>query len=85
MTVLGLFTGIVFAFTGGLTLLGSFFQSLADLDKYEAFYATGSLAMIGAVLYKIIQMLLSFSSALCSDETDEVSSQLYPNLYRKRT
>lgn len=70
VTVLSIFSGIVFTFSGGITLLGNLFPSLASVAEIRTVYLLGAAACLCAVvLYDIIYMLLSYTNRLCSSES----------------
>ena len=60
VTILSIFTAIVFAFTGGFTMLGSAFSSLAGITRNESVMLIIIVLIIGCILLDIIYFMLNF-------------------------
>lgn len=64
VTILSIFTAIVFAFTGGFTLLGNSFSNLANINRNESIMLISLVIIIGCLLLDIIYFLLNFIGKL---------------------
>lgn len=54
VTVLGIFTAVTFAFSGGFTLIGSAFSELSTVTYTTSFLLVALLSLLGMVLYNCI-------------------------------
>lgn len=61
IAVLSIFAGVVFAFTGGFTMLGNVFTSISTLEKEQTMFFLGCAMTLTVLLYDVIYMLMSFS------------------------
>lgn len=60
VTILSIFTAIVFAFTGGFTMLGSAFSNLAGITRNESILLIVVVLIVGCILLDIVYFLLNF-------------------------
>lgn len=60
ITILSIFSAIVFAFTGGFTMLGSAFSNLAGITRNESILLITLVLIVGCILVDIIYFLLHF-------------------------
>lgn len=60
ITILSIFSAIVFAFTGGFTMLGSAFTNLTGITRNESSLLIILVLIVGCVLVDIIYFLLHF-------------------------
>ena len=60
ITILSIFTAIVFAFTGGFTMLGNAFSNLSGITRNESVLLISIVLIIGCILLDIIYFLLDF-------------------------
>ena len=60
VAVLSIFAGVVFAFTGGFSMLGNVFSSVANLNKSQAMVFMASMILMGMMLVDIIYMMMRF-------------------------
>ena len=58
ITVLSIFTAIVFAFTGGFTMLGNAFSNITGINRNEALLLIALVLLVGCVLADIIYFLM---------------------------
>ena len=64
VSMLSIFAGVVFAFTGGFTMLGNVFGNLHLMNRNSAFLLFACIAMVGMVMYDVIYLLLWFVNRL---------------------
>lgn len=64
--VISLFTGVVFAFTGGFTMIGNIFTSVSSITQNRSYFFLACIVSTGIFLYDIIHMLLSFAGKMTS-------------------
>lgn len=57
VTILSIFAGIVFVFSGGLTLLGSAVQAVADIKQENIFYLITVLFVAGLILSNLLFLM----------------------------
>lgn len=60
VTILSIFSAIVFAFTGGFTMLGSAFGNLSGITRNESILLITLVLIVGCILVDIIYFLLHF-------------------------
>lgn len=83
VTILSIFSAIVFAFTGGFTMLGSAFSNLAGITRNESILLITLVLIVGCILVDIIYFLLHFIGRIagihvgggCTLKCDECSSK----------
>ena len=60
ITILSIFTAIVFAFTGGFTMLGNAFSNISGISRNESIMLISIVIIVGCILLDVIYFLLVF-------------------------
>lgn len=60
ITILSIFTAVVFAFTGGFTMLGSAFSNLIGISRNESLLLIALVLIVGCILLNVIYFLIYF-------------------------
>lgn len=60
ITILSIFTAVVFAFTGGFTMLGSAFGNLKGISRSESLLLIALVLIVGCILLNVIYFLIYF-------------------------
>lgn len=60
ITILSIFTAVVFAFTGGFTMLGSAFSNLIGISRNESLLLIALVLIVGCILLDVIYFLIYF-------------------------
>lgn len=76
VAVLSIFAGVVFAFTGGFSMLGNVFSSVAALNKSQAMVFMASMILMGMMLVDIIYMMMRFVQRFVTKEQQKISRLL---------
>lgn len=58
ISILSIFAGVVFAFSGGISLLGNAFSNLPDLTREQSFLFVATIFLIGCILYDVVYLLI---------------------------
>jgi len=66
--VISLFTGVVFAFTGGFTMIGNAFTNVTSITPHKSYFFLACIMCSGVFLYDIIHMLLHFAGKMASGD-----------------
>ena len=64
ITILSIFTAIVFSFTGGFTMLGNALSNLDGINRNESIILISVILIIGCLLMDIVYFLLDFVGKL---------------------
>lgn len=64
VSVLSIFAGIVFAFTGGLSILGNVFSNIAQITVNRASFFLACIVLVGLILFDVIHLFLYFVDRL---------------------
>lgn len=68
ISILGIFAGVVFAFSGGFSMLSNTLSNLHQISGAQTLFFFASSISIGCVLYDVIFALLMFIGRYCEKE-----------------
>lgn len=74
ISVLSIFAGVVFAFTGGFSILGNVFSNIAQISVDRASFFLACIILVGLILFDVVHLFLYFVDRLARGGT--------PNKYK---